>query len=350
MTVVETGYKPAYGSAYPALWTRDHGYVVFHDPDLLTMAQLNQFVTHRLAKRSTSADGYANFIADRIDAYGVVTYKNPGTSERPFMDGIYFLVMVMYTVFKKYNDTSVFTANKTVIDACLDAIPRSANGCIYSDVALPSVDYGFTDTVKKTGSTAYGTALMAWSYKMLAEINGESGTGFYTTKFNTTIAGLASLRKSNGYYRASSNNNYGNEDVWATALIVAENLMNSDADRAESAKTLATAYINGEISQSGCFRHLPKGQYWFNTTTGHDSYQNGGFWLTPLWDIYRAVLLVSPFIAWRLRDNAIREVKREVDAEPVVGAFSAPYEYIAWLTPSGPRGYTASAAVVKRFV
>jgi len=92
-TVQEQGYRPA--SVYNALWTRDHAYVLWHNPGLLTAAQRRQFVTYTLSRRTTGAESDpdggtlpADWIADRIDATGVAAYKNAGVSKLPFMDGM----------------------------------------------------------------------------------------------------------------------------------------------------------------------------------------------------------------------------------------------------------------------
>ena len=343
--VVETGTRPAFG-AYNALWTRDHAYVLWHYPKLFTAAQRRQFVTHRLAKRSTSP---ADFIADRIDATGTVTYLNPGAGALPFMDGIAMVVLALWADWNLTGDTSTFTAGQSAIDDCLAAIPRSVNGCVYSNPASPSVDYGFTDTVLKTGDCAYGTALQAWAYKMLDEVSGGgSSTAEADTYANLRAhaeSGLATLRQSSGWYAGSSGNNAARDDVWCTALAVAEELV-TGTDRTDSATTIASAYSGGTITQSGLVRHLPTGQYWAGTSTTADTYQNGGYWLTPLWNCVRAVALVDTTTAHTWAVEAMTEVANEITAS---GAAYAPYEWRNGATLSTPKGYTSHAAEVHRF-
>lgn len=339
---VEEGFRPA--SFYDALWTRDNAYVIWHYPELLTAVQRRQFVTHRLATRSTSP---ADFIADRIDAAGNVTYKNPGASTLPFMDGIAFVVLALWADWNLTGDTSTFTANQSAIDDCLAAIPRSANGCVYSDPSAPSVDYGFTDSVLKTGDVAYGTALQAWAYKMLAEIAGEGGSGTYSTLRADAEAGLATLRQSSGWYAGSSGNNSGADDVWATALAVAEGLV-TGTDRTDSAQTIVDAYSAGTITQFGLVRHLPTGQFWAGTSTSGGSYQNGGFWLTPLWDCVRAVDLVDPTLARAWAAEAIQQVQDEYAND--LNWELVPWEWHNYPGGVGAKGYTPSAALVHRFV
>lgn len=364
--VEAVGYKPATDNTYQALWTRDHAYVVWHYPELLTAAERRQFVTYYLSRRTTGAEADPDggtfppdWIPDRISATGTATYKNAGTSNLPFMDGIHFIVLALWADWNLTGDTTTFTASQSAIDDCLAAVPRSVNGCVYSDPADPSVDYGFTDTVKKTGDVAYGTALQAWAYKMLDEISGGgSSTAESDTYANLRAdaeAGLATLRQGDGWYAASSVNNAAKDDVWATALIVAEELV-TGADRTASAQTIADAYLNGgpngagyesEITEFGMIRHLPAGQFWVNTTTTANRYQNGAFWLTPLWDVVRAISVVDHTLARQLAAEALQTIQDQANAS---GYVDAAWEWHNYPGLKGAEGYAPSAAIVNRFV
>lgn len=355
------GYRPA--AIYDALWTRDNAYCIWHHPHLFTAAQRRDFVSYYLARRTTGAEADPDggtlppdFIADRIGATGVATYKNAGASDLPFMDGIHFVVLALWTDWHLTGDDSTFTANQSAINDCLEAIPRSANGCVYSDPSAPSVDYGFTDTIKKTGDVAYGTALQAWAYKMCADMAGENGSGTYSALRAGAQAGLATLRKSSGWYAGSSGNNASRDDVWATALIVAEGLA-TRAERLVSAQTIADAYLDGSdngagyestISEFGLVRHLPAGQFWAGTSTAQGTYQNGGFWLTPLWDIVRAVDMVNPTLARSWAAEAMGHLKDEFTTE---GTWAdVPWEWHNYPGLKGAEGYSPSAAIVQRFI
>lgn len=355
------GYRP--DDIYDALWTRDHAYVLWHNPAKMTATQRRQFVSYFIERRTTGAESDpdggtlpADFIADRIASDGTATFKNAGASELPFMDGIAFVVLALWADFTATGDTATFTSNEAAIDDCLAALPRSANGCVYSDPAAPSVDYGFTDTVKKTGDVAYGTALLAWAFKMLAEINGEGAAGKYTDQYIEARDGLATLRRPSGFYAGSSVNNAAVDDVWATALIVAEYLC-PNADRLESAQAIADAYSDGTtgplgytstITEFGLVRHLPAGQFWSGTATTQGTYQNGGYWLTPVWDCVRAVALVDRPLALSWATEAMDQVADEYTAEG--DWHDVPYEWHHYGVGVGAKGYTPSAAVVKRFV
>lgn len=359
------GYRPA--SIYNALWTRDHAYVLWHNPTLLTATQRRQFVTYYLSRRTTGVESDpdggtlpADFIADRIDSSGTAAYKNAGASHLPFMDGIHFLVLALWSDWNLTGDNSTFVSNQSAIDDCLAAIPRSANGCVYSDPATPSVDYGFTDGVLKTGDVAYGTCLQAWAYKMLdAMSGGGSSTAEADTYANleaATEAGLATLRQSSGWYIGSSGNNATRDDVWATALAVAEGLVIGSNARA-SAQAIIDAYNDGandglgwvsQITQYGLVRHLPTGQTWAGTSITSGTYQNGGYWATPVWDCVRAVDLIDPTLARSWADEVIQQFNDEHTAE---GAWSqVPYEWHNHGVGVGAKGYSASAAVIHRFV
>lgn len=357
----ETGYRPA--SIYDALWTRDHAYVLWHYPTLLTAAQRRQFVTYTLSRRTTGVevdpDGGtlpADWIPDRITSTGTAAYKNAGSGDLPFMDGIAFVILALWSDWNLTGDLTTYTASKSAIDACLAVIPRSANGCVYSDPASPSVDYGFTDGILKTGDVTYGTALLAWSYKMMAQMAGEDGAGTYSALRAAAEAGLATLRKASGWYMGSSGNNAAKDDVWATALIVAEGLTPGHY-RTDSAQTIKAAYLNGStgpngytstITQFGLVRHLPVGQTWAGSSVTPNQYQDGGYWLTPLWDCVRAVDLIDPVTARTWATEAMVQLQDERTAEGTW--LNVPYEWHNFGVGAGAKGYSASAAVVHRFV
>jgi hypothetical protein len=341
------GYRPA--SAYDALWTRDHAYTMWHHPTLHTAAQRRQFVDYYISRRTTGVESDpdggtlpADWIPDRIEDDGTATYKNAGYSDLPFMDGIAFVVLVLWADWALTGSTSTFADNEAAIDDCLAALPTSASGCVWSDPASPSVDYGFTDGVKKTGDCAMGTALLAWANKMLYAISGESK---YATARASAEAGLATLRKSSGLYKGSSGNNADVDDVWATALIAAEHLA-PWGDVKASGQALADAYEAGTITEDGLVRHLPTGQYWTNTIVTQDTYQNGGYWPTPLWDCIRAVHYAAPAVAQTWASEAVATlVAQYADA-----ASDAPYEWVNGATTSTPVKYTPHAALAQRFV
>lgn len=361
------GTRPA--SIYNALWTRDHAYALWHYPALFTASERRQFVTYYLSRRTTGAESDpdggtlpADFIADRIDTSGTATYKNAGASDLPFMDGIAFVVLALWSDWNLTGDDTTFLAQQSAIDDCLAAIPRSGNGCVYSDPGAPSVDYGFTDTVKKTGDVAYGTALQAWAYKMCDEM---SGGGSSTAEGDTyanlkadAMAGLATLRQSSGWYAGSSGNNAAKDDVWVTALAVAEGLIADAADCRASAQLIADTYAAGapdgtggwvsDISQYGLVRHLPVGQYWAGTSTTADTYQNGGYWPTPVWDCVRAVDTVNAALARQWVDDLISQYNAERTAEGTWA--NVPYEWHNHLVGVGAKGYTPHAALINRFV
>jgi hypothetical protein len=344
-TPVAFGYRAANAAVYDALYVRDHAYTVWHRPTVVTAAQRQQFVAHCLTRLSTSPP---NFVANKFLVDGTVNHT-PGRGTLPIMDGIYFVILVLWADWRLTGDLSTFTTHRATIETCLETIPRSANGSVWSDPAAPSIDYAFADRTLKTGDCTYGTALMAWSYKMLADMDGENGSGPYSTARAEAEAGLATLRNVSGWYKGSSGNNAAKDDVWATALIVAEGLAPL-ADRQVSAQTIADAYLGGTISQNGLVRHLPIGQFWVDSDATQGTYQNGGYWATPVWDCVRAVDLVDPPLARTWAEEFIDEIAAEYAAEGTVGAVTAPYEWRNGVTLSTPKGYTASAALVHRFV
>lgn len=343
--VVAEGYRPAHVQYTGHMYTRDHAYTLWHYPESMTAEQRRTFATYYLSRRTTAGEFPADFVPERIDPVGTVFYKT-ANGTLPTFDGIHFVILALWADWNLTGHTATFTANQSAINACLAAVPRSANGCVYSDPGGGSVDYGFSDGTIKTGDVAYGTALQAWAYKMCAEMAGESGSGTYTTLRNTAQSGLATLRQASGWYKASSLNNAERDDVWATALIVAEGLV-SGSDRTASATKLRDAYLANQITSRGWIRHLPAGQFWVNTDFAEGQYQNGGYWMTPLWDCYRAVKLVDPSTATAWATEAIEEAQAQLG---INGPTASPWEWFNGPAISNGYGYTCHAALVRRFI
>lgn len=350
---VATGFKPANGE-YNSLYTRDNAYVLWHYPEVTTAAARREFATYVLSRRTTGAEAdpdggtlEANYPPDRINADGTAFYKNSDNpnGDLPLLDSIHFVILALWADWNAEGDTTTFDSVESDLATCLAVIPRAANGCV--TFVNPSIDYGFTDRCEKSGDVAYGTALQAWTYKMMAEMAGESGSGTYTTLREEAQDGLATLRKVSGWYAGDSEDNADVDDVWATALIVAEELV-SGADRTASATTIRDAYLAGDITQNGLIRHFGPGQGWNGYTYSVGAtFQNGGYWMTPLWDCYRAVQVVDAVTAHAWVQEVLDEVGSEIATS---GASLAPYEWRNGATISVPKGYTCHAALIRRFV
>jgi len=359
------GTRPA--AFYNALWTRDHAYVLWHYPELFTAAERRQFVAYYLERRTDGTFGDprggplpADFVPDYIDGDGDAVYRNALHGQYPIFDGIHMAILALWADWHLTGATTTYDDNQGAIDDCLAAIPRSVSGCVWSDPADPTQDYGFTDSVRKTGDVAYGTALQAWAYKMLDEISGGgSSTAEGDTYANLRAAaeaGLATLRSGSGWYMGSSGSDAAVDDVWATALIVAEGLV-AGTDRTDSAQAILDAYNDGAtipegytstITEFGLVRHLPVGQYWAVSDATADTYQNGGYWATPLWDCVRAVDLIDPVRAREWAAEYIAQLNAEFAAEGTWA--NVPYEWHNFPGGVGAKGYTPHAALVHRFV
>lgn len=359
-TLAEIGFMATSDVHYLSdVFTRDMALAVYHQPNLLSPAWRRAWVVNRLTTRSTTSDPdpdggnlTANWIAQRITTTGTRYFKNAGATHFPDMDGIAYVLLVLWTDWVETGDNSTFLAQQTVINSCLAELPRdpgNAAGCVYSDPANPSVDFGYTDSVKKTGLVTYGTALLARAYRQCADMAGEtaSGTvGIYTTAFNQIVAALRSLRDTNGLYLGSSGNNNTVHDMWGTALIAAEGLC-SQGEQLVSCQAILEAYqANTGWTQSGIVRHLLPGESWTGTSTATGHYQNGGYWYTPARECLRCVQLVNPRVADVWANELIRAWQTAITT---IGQNDfAPYEWYNAGVGSGAAGEIEAAAFLCR--
>jgi hypothetical protein len=347
-TTYEYGFTPANGT-YDRIWTCDEGAAIFHHPGLQTAAQRRQWFQHRV-RWSVANSTYPGWVPDSISPSGTVYFFGGGVaSATPYFSNIWSLVLALWSDWDATGDTATFAANQSYIDDCLAIIPRSASGCAWSDPASPSTDFLWTDGVSKTGDCAMGTVVLAHAYRMLDAI---SGGGSSTNPAGTPYAALRAAAEAaigtlwnsgTGFLRASSGNNSGVDDVWATALACAEDLLGSN--RAAAAAALRSAYLAGTVTDGGFVRHLPAGQFWTGTSYAHGVYQNGGFWAEPVWDCVRAVSVVDHPTARAWASDFVATVAADAASS---GAAYAPHEWRNG-TNQGAAGYTAWAAMLNRF-
>ena len=341
------------------VFTRDMALAVYHQPNLLSAAWRRAWVVNRLATRSTTSDPdpdggnlTANWVTQRITTTGTRYFKNAGATHFPDMDGIAYVLLVLWTDWLETGDNSTFLAHQTVINSCLAALPRdpaNANGCVYSDPANPSVDFGYTDSVKKTGLVTMGSALLARAYRQCADMAGETAGGVggtYTTAYDEIVTAMRILRDTNGFYLGSSGNNSAVHDTWATALIAAEGLCSADEQLA-SCQAIVDQYQAGAgWTQNGIIRHLLPGETWSGTSTATGHYQNGGYWYTPARECLRCAQRANPRVADTWANELIRSWQVAITA---IGQNNfAPYEWYNAGVGSGAAGEIEAAAFLCR--
>ncbi|HEY3285132.1 MAG TPA: hypothetical protein VGN26_22905 [Armatimonadota bacterium] len=157
------------------------------------------------------------------------------------------------------------------------------------------VDWGFCDTVRKTGlclmpsllrwraardlvalHRAAGSAARSAGYSREASRVREAIPRTFYQSVGTAPGGEGLLLSATGVGRK--------DDVWASAFAVTLGVLPRDVERAVT-KHLLTLYRAGGTVLEGQVRHLPPtgslGGYWEDCRAARDTYQNGAYWGTP---------------------------------------------------------------------
>ena len=268
-------------------------------------------------------------VADHINYDGRAVYF-PGTYQSgsdqgcgkygyfpPFCDNYFFILMAAQYVAQS-GDTAILSKLYSGM-SLLERLERAAYGysidresglCESAEDAY-TVDWGFVDTVKKSGKLLMASllrynAISALS-RMLSAI-GEDDKGKQYLAESTKIA--ENVRKvfydeSSGWLYSATGIGH-QHDVWGTAYAVFSGVINED-------KTLASldrAYRNGTAVVDGYIRHIPTDcnhsatSAWESSTTAIDRYQNGAYWATAtgwyayvLWRYNGKTDILSDFLA-----------------------------------------------------
>ena len=86
-----------------------------------------------------------------------------------------------------------------------------------------------------------------------------------------------------------------------------------------------------EIVQAGQLRHLPGGMYW-DEACPKDTYQNGGYWGTPIGWFVVALHEVNPKLARQTVIDLVRDFQAHGSAEWVLGKHRAVPNYLSSVT------------------
>ena len=93
-------------------------------------------------------------------------------------------------------------------------------------------------------------------------------------------------------------------DIWASVLAVAINFPISENKKETIIKYLLDNYA--KLIYQGQLRHLPQGCYWDKLFIAYpkDTYQNGGYWGTPLSWLMKTLILADKNLARRTLEEA----------------------------------------------
>jgi hypothetical protein len=322
------GWFPSGAGVYMALWLRDTYMQALAFPGWFTAAYLRPIVDAFVGSIGGNLD-FPSSPAERIELDGSYTYKSgspPGYGDRPSMDSPLYLAQLLVLCARR-GDATVYETHRLALQTAFGSVPLGPNGLIYSNPDGPlgfSVGWGFEDITNQTGELGMVSALQALAYLRLGELAIELGDivlgETYIRAKNDLVVGLRSLRRSDGWYKPSSNLDLRHSML--TNLVVSEGLCSSTEAQA-SALTVQKAYRSALLTERGGMRHLVNPDA-FPLIQG--GYQNGGYWLGEwlMWLSNTLAYLNDIAGASKIFSDATEEILREHKASSL-----APLEWFS---------------------
>ncbi|MCC6228029.1 MAG: hypothetical protein IT432_02260 [Phycisphaerales bacterium] len=349
-------HVPGGNMGYPAFWVRDAAMML--GADLISAAELKGWIT-LIARTIRSADWNvrdavvvpAFFVPDHINFDGSACFY-PGSYESgdkqggppwgkfpPLDDNFYFLHMV-HEYWRLTNDLAFLRApmqtasgEMPLIDLCdrvFRAVPSSfpdglvTAGDIDTDNAK---DWGFCDSVFKSGSLLFPSILRSIASHQLADLFIALGDDALANQ-RAMDRGRISLSMPDVFLKPRDDESksttseawlhsateVGNQpDVWGSAFAVASRVIQDEA-AARVSRALVRAFRDKTAVRDGLVRHIlttdtKSNAGWQKSVSPVGEYQNGGYWSTPSgW--YIAVMYVTdPAAARDMARDLVRTLR-----------------------------------------
>ena len=325
-------FPPQAGGGYEAFWMRDYAYMLEGCPEAFTDQELREACL--LFVNSIRADGSG---VDCVKFDGTPIYQ-PGygsMGENPVADGGPFTVDVAWHTHRRLRDRQFFLQIVDRLVKTMEAVPRNPKtGMVYiRPEGYDRCPYGFTDTVRKQGDELFTSLLWIQAARQLADLLTDAGrqdeAGKWRVAAEQVASGVAAVfwDEQLGLFRATTLK-CREPDLWGSAFAVYLGVASRD-------QSLRIArYFKGhyrEIVEHGQLRHLPGGMYW-EASCPRDTYQNGGYWATPVgWFLY-TLDLADPQLADRTLLDLVEDFQERGVTEWVKGEHQSVRNYLASAT------------------
>ncbi|MBX3111367.1 MAG: hypothetical protein KF857_05095 [Fimbriimonadaceae bacterium] len=270
----------------------------------------------------------------------------------PADDAFYFVAMVAEQRRLAGNDkfllSSVRCGDESMsvlswAEAAFDSVKVDRpTGLVVCDPVLTRVDWGFCDSVRKTGLCLFPSLLRWQAARELARTGSHRSHDFaaVTKKISSSIRKtfLVPLKPDEAKL-VSATGTGAQDDIWGSAYALWLGVL-PRADANKVARHLLRLYRAGKITAAGQVRHLPAGDYWESATSAKGTYQNGGYWATPTGWLVRALATVDKAASRQLLSEYMAHLR-------AMKAKGAPFE---WCDPATGKyvnaRYASSAGLV----
>lgn len=300
-------YFPDGSGHYGACWTRDFCYMVEGAGQFIPPAEILAGIDFLLARQRE--DGV---LPDRVQADGTPIYfagpVDAPIGSAPPTDNAPFMAKLICAYIRQTRDFAKARPRLEQVYAAMDVVPREPDGLVAVDRNNPYPDYGFTDTVAKTGKTLFGSLLYWEACEEMAQIHREfeyhedahdwferaeqAGTRlfeFWNDGVGMYLAAMRDCRQT---------------DVWGSAYAAVIRV----ASKTQSERIAHWLVRHWDsIILKGYSRHLLGGEYWkkLMVDVPADTYQNGGYWAVPTGWLAQTIALVNETGAIRLAESLV---------------------------------------------
>lgn len=304
---------PSGDEKYVSFWVRDAAMMA--ESGLISNCDLKRYIEIIalkgqnddkcvLLENGLTVPAYA--VADHINYDGCPVFF-PGTynsgqdqgdgtfgSFPPFCDNYYFVLMVD-AYLRQSSDYEILDTkyNGLLLLNRLEYAFAGYNiddesGLCYSDAEKHTVDWGFVDTIKKSGKLLMASLLRynaACALERVFEHRGDNTKRNYyfalAQKIRTNVMDVFYDAETGWFYSATG---IGHQhDVWATAYAVFSGITLDE----RTLSALSNAYADGKAVVDGYVRHIltdedfSNSSAWESAVSTHNEYQNGAYWATP---------------------------------------------------------------------
>ncbi|MHB8635912.1 MAG: glucosidase family protein [Fimbriimonadaceae bacterium] len=361
-------------SFYPAFWIRDAAMML--GADLVPSAELDGWIRVVAATQPGPAGlGFSHglvvppfSIPDHISLQGAAcwfpgAYTNQGDGAYGYLppaDDAFFFIQMAYERCRKGDGVKRFEEKVStgwgdrplseVCDRAFDSVAVDAEtGLVVCDGApgRTRVDWGFCDSIRKTGACLMPSLLRWQAARRLAQLYAAAKRGLKVRHYQAIAATIAKNLSRAFFSRIAADEGelYSataigrQDDVWASAFAVWLGVL-PPKTQAAVATHLLKLTENGSIVKLGQVRELPAGASWQGASTSPGTYQNGGYWATPTGWLAVALKGVNRGAA----DALVHEYVSYLRANQAKGA---PFE---WVNPDihvqSNANYASSAGLV----